>query len=255
MCELLIYISRLAVFEPAFAQALSHDLELLALMKKLKYFTNLPIAQNLLLIHKLADCCGRILVNFKDIVLQVIKNNQLSLLKLKDFVAANAAILTNADKYLDNNAALETIDPHAVYPTSIYRQCDGLTLATPDSQTIEAVMSTTLTTTIKITRGVLDTNNTSLADVYQPLGRCVAVVDDKVFSHYGDKLNNYFNHHGIKLTTLIHGGDEIDKDIQHVEEILIELKKNNVSRNEPVLIMGGGVIADIGGFATALYHR
>ena len=40
-----------------------------------------------------------------------------------------------------------------------------------------------------------------------------------------------------------------------MEEILVELKKNNVARNEPVLIMGGGVIADIGGFATALYHR
>merc|ERR1719354_888308 len=60
---------------------------------------------------------------------------------------------------------------------------------------------------------------------------------------------------GSLLVTLIHGGNEVDKDIHHVEEILIELKRNNVARNEPVLIMGGGVIADIGGFATALYHR
>merc|ERR1711937_537934 len=28
-----------------------------------------------------------------------------------------------------------------------------------------------------------------------------------------------------------------------------------VARNEPVLVVGGGVIADIAGFATALYHR
>ena len=28
-----------------------------------------------------------------------------------------------------------------------------------------------------------------------------------------------------------------------------------VSRNEPVLIMGGGVLADIGGFVCALYHE
>ena len=94
-----------------------------------------------------------------------------------------------------------------------------------------------------------------LANFYQPLGRCVALVDDKVVLHYGEKLKGYFEHHGIKLVMLVHGGNEIDKDIQHVEEILVELKKNNVARNEPVLIMGGGVIADIGGFATALYHR
>ena len=35
----------------------------------------------------------------------------------------------------------------------------------------------------------------------------------------------------------------------------MDLKKNGVSRNEPVLIIGGGVISDIGGFACALYHR
>ena len=35
----------------------------------------------------------------------------------------------------------------------------------------------------------------------------------------------------------------------------VDLKKNGVSRNEPVLIIGGGVISDIGGFACALYHR
>ena len=38
-------------------------------------------------------------------------------------------------------------------------------------------MSTTLTTTIKITRKVLDPSNTLLADVYKPLGRCVALID------------------------------------------------------------------------------
>lgn len=54
---------------------------------------------------------------------------------------------------------------------------------------------------------------------------------------------------------LVHNGNEIDKDISNVEKILVELRNNGVARNEPVLIMGGGVIADIGGFACALYHR
>lgn len=61
----------------------------------------------------------------------------------------------------------------------LHRQCDGLTLATQDAATIESVMSTTITTTIEITGDVLPSNRL-LYDVYKPLGRCVALVDDKV---------------------------------------------------------------------------
>ena len=35
-------------------------------------------------------------------------------------------------QYMKNAAYLEDADAHAVYPTSIYRQCDALTLATQD---------------------------------------------------------------------------------------------------------------------------
>ena len=36
--------------------------------------------------------------------------------------------------YKNNTYSLEKIDPHAIYPTSIYRHCDGLTLASKDSK-------------------------------------------------------------------------------------------------------------------------
>merc|ERR1712161_14283 len=161
----------------------------------------------------------------------------------------------NAKKYLDNNVALENIDPHAVFPTSISRVCDGFTMATPTSQTIEAVMSTTLTTSIKITRNVLETDNEILAEIYRPLWRCVAVIDDKVEGYFGKQISEYFSANKIELVKLVHAGNEVNKDVQNVEQILLETKKHGVSRNEPVLIVGGGVIADIGGFATGLYHR
>ena len=277
VADLLIQLSRLPVFETEHALSLQHDLDLLALTKKLKFFTNLPICQVLLLLQQLVERDGVTVPGYEVTLLRLIQDNkQVANMKMKDFVKQFRGSMNNAGLYFgnmfyllhnticylsclglydDNSVALETIDPHAVYPTSIYRHSNGLTLATPDSQTIEAVMTTSLTTTIKITRGVLDPANTILANVYKPLGRCVAVVDDKVIVHYGAKLEAYFAAHGISLVTLIHGGNEVDKDIHHVEEILVELKKNNVARHEPVLIMGGGVIADIGGFATALYHR
>lgn len=48
---------------------------------------------------------------------------------------------------------------------------------------------------------------------------------------------------------------EVDKDISTVERILVDLKSARVSRNEPVTVTGGGVMADVGGFACVLYHR
>lgn len=255
VASLLILLSRLPVFDKDFANALSHDLELLALAKKLKYYTDLTLSQDLLLLKQVMQCFGKDVTNYQIALSTLVRNTgQLASLRFKGYVKEKK-VLSNNDRYEENNEALVTIDPHAVYPTSIYRHCDSLTLATSDSRTIEAVMSTTLTTTIKITKGVLEPTNRILADVYQPLGRCVALIDDKVVRIYGKKLEDYFNHHGVELIQLIHRGNEVDKDIKNVEQILVELKNNAVARNEPVLIMGGGVIHDIGGFATALYYR
>ena len=51
VADLLVFLSRLPVFDKEFANALSNDLDLLAIAKKLKFYTNLPLGQNLLLIQ------------------------------------------------------------------------------------------------------------------------------------------------------------------------------------------------------------
>jgi len=256
LVELLIYLSRLPVFDKEFASSMNYDLDMLATVKKLKYYNNLPIAQNLQLIQQLMLSYGVENQDYDKAYYHLVKNaGKFAATRFNDYVRQNADKMVNGSTYIDNTATLEKVDPHAVYPTSIYRHCDGLTLASKDSKSIEAVMSTTLTTSIKITNNVLDFDNKHLINVYLPLGRCVAIIDDKVIKYYGEKLQAYFDHFGVELIKLVHGGDEIDKDIKNVEKILVELKAKGVSRHEPVLIMGGGVIADIGGFATALYHR
>ena len=87
------------------------------------------------------------------------------------------------------------------------------------------------------------------------LCRCVAVIDDKVEKLYGDAIQDYFEQHRIELNKLVFSGNEVDKDISTVKNILVSLKKLGVARNEPILVVGGGVISDVTGFATALYHR
>ena len=256
LVELLIYLSHLPVFDKEFSKSMNNNLELLSTSKKLKYYNNLTIAQNLQLIQQLMRCQGKQSITYDDSYSNLVNHDkQLASTRFKEYLHQNAANMLNGCLYQENAVKLEKVDPHAIYPTSIYRHCDGLTLASEDSTTIEAVMSTTITTSIKITNNVLGFENKHLINVYLPLGRCVAIIDDKVNDYYGEKLQAYFDHYGVELIKLIHGGDEVDKDIKNVEKILVELKSNGVSRQEPVLIMGGGVIADIGGFATSLYHR
>ena len=55
VCNMLIYLSRLPAFSKEFAEALKHNLDLLATAKKLKYFTNFSLGQNAILLKNLAD--------------------------------------------------------------------------------------------------------------------------------------------------------------------------------------------------------
>ena len=129
--DLLIHLSRLPVFDKEFAEAFKENLDLLATLKKLKFFTNLTLAHNALLIRNLADNLG-VPLNTKEQVEKLFQTRQnLGDVRLKDYMATLPCM--KAQAYLDNDVALEKIDPHAVYPTSIYRHCDGCTMASPDS--------------------------------------------------------------------------------------------------------------------------
>jgi len=248
--ELLLHISRIRIFDVDLHNGFISNLKLLEQIKKLKYWYVQPQCAFLLAFSNAAKAVG---VACPELVAQ-----------------ANAAVSSGEaarprmrvvcrklgmERYLKNEDDLEVAEPHAVYPTSTYRSCDGHVLATEDASLIESVMSTSITTTIKIQAGLLNPSNDSLRNVYGPLGHCVCVIDKFVDGLHGDRLDAYFAAHDIKLTKLAFSGMEADKGIESVEKILWSLKKLGVSRNEPILVVGGGVIADLAGFATALYHR
>ncbi len=150
---------------------------------------------------------------------------------------------------------LEESDPHAIYPTSPYRESKGTVSSSKDDKHIEAVMTTSTMTEIHISEGVLHMENTILKNLYQPLGRCICVLDSNVSEHYREDIVRYFRHYDIALNLLVYRAMEVDKGIRMVEELLGDFKRVGVSRQEPVLIVGGGVIADTGGLACSLYHR
>lgn len=157
--------------------------------------------------------------------------------------------------YASLAARLEEELPHAVYATSNYRESDGHVRSTADDLTIEAVMSVSTFSTIKIVDRALDPAQPVLRDIYKSLGRCVCIVDRNVEALYGEEIERYFDHHDIPLFKRVYRAMEVDKSIGTVEKMLGDFKALGVSRNEPVLVIGGGVLADTGGLACALYGR
>ena len=168
-----------------------------------------------------------------------------------------ARLLSSEDGkfYEELSSRLVETDPHGIYPTSSYRQSRGYVVSTKDDQTVEAVMSASTFTSIKVLENCLDPQETVLRDMYVSLGRCVCLVDQNVERYYGEQIENYFEYHEIKLDKLVYRAMEVDKGIHTVERMLGDFKRLGVSRNEPVLIVGGGVLTDTGGLACALYHR
>ncbi|MEY2831831.1 MAG: hypothetical protein RLZZ574_1089, partial [Cyanobacteriota bacterium] len=180
-----------------------------------------------------------------------IHSSELGKIKLIDYLKNSA----DGEFYQDLAERLVKENPHAIYPTSSYRESRGYVESTPDDQTIEAVMRSSTFTSIKVIDNSLDPEQLLLRDMYISHGRCVCLVDQNVESYFGEQLEHYFDYHGIKLEKLVYRAMEVDKGIYTVEKMLGDFKNLGVSRNEPVLIVGGGVLADTGGLACALYHR
>ena len=176
-------------------------------------------------------------------------------LKLVDYLTNVMPASATRDFYTSFAARLEHDLPQAIYPTSNYRESGGSVASTADDQTIEAVMRVSTFSTIKIVDRAIDVEQTTLRDIYKSLGRCVCLIDENVEALYGDRIESYFEHHAIPLYKRVFRANEADKSIQTVERMLGAFKALEVSRNEPVLIVGGGVLADTGGLACALYGR
>ena len=102
--------------------------------------------------------------------------------------------------------------------------------------------------------GVFDIENTEIADSYRPFGRCLMVVDKTVYGLYGEQMHAYFAAHGIDLTPFPINIDESDKTLRTVERI-VDAFGDFVVRTEPVLVVGGGLITDVAGFACSMFRR
>ncbi|MGK7880696.1 MAG: sedoheptulose 7-phosphate cyclase [Crocosphaera sp.] len=143
------------------------------------------------------------------------------------------------------------------YRTSEWYTGHGEIVASGDNRSFEVSASYNLKATVKLVNDILNPENPTLAEIYSSRGRCVAIVDLTVDELYGEAIRKYFEYHEISLELFPCRAWESDKTPETVNKILAYLGKDgcDVSRNEPVLVIGGGVLSDVAGLACALQHR
>ncbi|MEM6432693.1 MAG: sedoheptulose 7-phosphate cyclase [Cyanobacteria bacterium P01_D01_bin.115] len=251
--ELLLALINAPAFAPELGQefAVADAIEGLAACRRLRSCLNSSLSQFSSLLSELLgafdEAVGAIWSNWAD----QIRQSPLGQEKLLQVLIQGS----EGDYYRELAAHLVEADPHAIHPTSSYRHSKGYVVSTDNDQTVEAVMTASTFTSIRVLENVLDPQQPILRDTYIAAGRCVCLIDQNVERFYGEQVEHYFAHHGIHLDKLVYRAMEVDKGIHTVERMLGDFKRLGVSRNEPVLIIGGGVLTDTGGLACALYHR
>jgi 3-dehydroquinate synthetase len=103
--------------------------------------------------------------------------------------------------------------------------------------------------------GVFDIQNREIADSYGKFGRCLTVIDANVYELYGNQIQSYFRHYDIELTAFPIIITEPAKTLATFEKIVDAFSHFGLVRKEPVLVVGGGLITDVAGFACAAYRR
>jgi 3-dehydroquinate synthase len=103
--------------------------------------------------------------------------------------------------------------------------------------------------------GVFDPANAELAERFASLGRCLMIVDDNVAELYGGRIEDYFEHHRIDLTTVPVQIAETDKSLATMEHLVDAFGEFGLRRKEPVLVVGGGLTTDVTGFACSVFRR
>ncbi|KAL9636941.1 MAG: hypothetical protein Q9164_002505 [Protoblastenia rupestris] len=103
--------------------------------------------------------------------------------------------------------------------------------------------------------GVFNLENPQLANCYERWGRVLAVTDLNVYNVYGEQIERYFEHYGLTLKVHKTKIGEKAKTIPTFLSIVDSMTEFGIYRKEPVLVVGGGLVTDVAGFACAAYRR
>ncbi len=245
------------VFSEDFAAAVAAEnvVRAIAPLRILRAALNLPLRQLFAALSEVAGALDASPAQWSELADRVHAAHDVRDIRLAKYLIDRLPDAKYSSHYRRLAARMVERNPHAIYPTSTYRESEGHVFATNDRRSVDAVMTLRTSSSIRTVDRVLSIECLELRNIYRPLGRCVCVIDVNVEALYGDQIAAYFRVHDIVLEKLVYRATEEDKGLATVERMLGDFKRLGVARNEPVLIAGGGVLADTGGLACALYGR
>lgn len=108
---------------------------------------------------------------------------------------------------------------------------------------------------IHIEAGCLDGLGGAMRALFPQAGRCLLVTNDVVAPLYLQRALANLEDAAWQASVHVLPDGERFKDIDHWSGILDALMAARLSRREPVIALGGGVVGDMTGFAAATYRR
>jgi len=102
---------------------------------------------------------------------------------------------------------------------------------------------------------VFNTKNEQLAELYKRWKRVLVVIDQNVYDNYRGEMEDYFKHYDINLTVHAVTVGEQRKTVSTVLTMVDAFVSFGLVRKEPVLVVGGGLVTDVCGFACSMYRR
>lgn len=132
---------------------------------------------------------------------------------------------------------------------------------------IEQSFAITFNYKLYFTKNLFSVNNPLFKDVV--LGyrsktsvKMIFVVDEGVYQHHSNLLDHikaYCNAHSetLQFTTLltVPGGETSKNDHGNVDQVLKIINDNHICRHSFVVVIGGGAVIDMAGYAAAIAHR
>ncbi|MEV7713356.1 sedoheptulose 7-phosphate cyclase [Streptomyces sp. NPDC088270] len=127
----------------------------------------------------------------------------------------------------------------------------------PGSDLLASVNSTRARTfTITRTTDLLDPQNPALHEASGFAKRQLVVADDGIGSAQLTRLHEYFRSCSVEAETVVLPGGEHIKRWDSVERLVDAFGAFGlIRRGEPVIIIGGGAVMDVGAFACSIYRR
>ena len=113
---------------------------------------------------------------------------------------------------------------------------------------------------VYFTRDMLDPANPRLAEAFANSTRLLCVIDQGVADAWPEleaHLMQYCASASIPLvgTQLVPGGEAAKQDPRLVEAVQQQIASHGIDRHGAVLVVGGGAVQDMAGFAAATAHR